>query len=81
MVAVDANTGKVLWKTYTVPPNGGNADGYSGNPVWQPSAIDPERGPLYVGTGNSYEVPPSLKACAKVNPKADCDAWTVACFL
>jgi polyvinyl alcohol dehydrogenase (cytochrome) len=27
VVAVDANTGKVLWKTYTVPPNGGNADG------------------------------------------------------
>ena len=27
VVTVDANTGKVLWKTYTVPPNGGNADG------------------------------------------------------
>ena len=27
-----------------------------------------------MGNGNSYEVPVSVKACAKVNPKADCTA-------
>src|SRR5581483_10102439 len=43
VVAVDANTGKVLWKTYTVPDNHGNPGGYSGGPVWQPPAIDPVR--------------------------------------
>ena len=49
-------------------------------PVLQPSATDGERGLLYVGTGKSYEVPASVKACAKVNPKADCDAWTSRLF-
>jgi hypothetical protein len=44
VVAVDANTGKKLGQTYTVAENGGNPGGYSGNPVWQPPAIDPARG-------------------------------------
>jgi polyvinyl alcohol dehydrogenase (cytochrome) len=74
VVAVEANTGNILWKTYTVPPNGGQPGGYSGNPVWQPPAIDPERGLLYVGTGNNYSVPASVEACAKANPNADCTA-------
>jgi len=74
VVAVDANTGKVLWKTYTIPTNGGKPGGYSGNPVWQTPAIDPERGLLYVGTGNNYDVPASVLACAAKDPKADCTA-------
>jgi len=74
VVAVNANTGKVLWKTYTVPPNGGQPGGYSGGPVWQPPAIDPRRGLLYVGVGNNYEVPASVTACVQANPKADCTA-------
>lgn len=74
VVAVDANTGKILWKTYTLPDNGGKPGGYSGNPVWQPPAIDPERGLLYVGTGNNYSVPASVAACVAANPKADCTA-------
>jgi polyvinyl alcohol dehydrogenase (cytochrome) len=74
VVAVDANTGKVLWKSYTAPDNGGNPGGYSGNPVWQPPAIDPERGLLYVGTGNNYNVPASVLACTATNPKTDCTA-------
>jgi polyvinyl alcohol dehydrogenase (cytochrome) len=74
VVAVDANTGKVLWKTYTIPDNAGQPGGYSGNPVWQPPAIDPERGLLYIGTGNNYDVPASVLACAAKDPKADCTA-------
>jgi polyvinyl alcohol dehydrogenase (cytochrome) len=74
VVAVDANTGAVLWKTYTVPSNGGQPGGYSGGPVWQPPAIDPGRGLLYVGTGNNYEVPASVTACVQANPTADCTA-------
>lgn len=74
VVAVDANTGNILWKTYTIPDNGGKPGGYSGNPVWQPPAIDPDRGLLYVGTGNNYAVPASVTACVKANPHADCTA-------
>ena len=63
MVALDLNTGKVLWKTFTVPDNGGRPDGYSGGAIWQPPAIDVARGSLYVGTGNNYEVPQAVKNC------------------
>jgi polyvinyl alcohol dehydrogenase (cytochrome) len=74
VVAVEATTGKLLWKTYTIPDNGGKPGGYSGNPVWQPPAIDPGRGLLYVGTGNNYEVPASVLACVNKDPTADCTA-------
>lgn len=71
MVALNAQTGQLLWQTYTVPDNNGNPDGYSGNAIWQPPAIDPERGSLFVGTGNNYEVPESVKDClATSSPSA-----------
>src|SRR5205823_3361720 len=38
-------------------------EGYSGGAIWQPPAIDPERGLLYIGTGNNYEVPDKVKTC------------------
>jgi polyvinyl alcohol dehydrogenase (cytochrome) len=64
VVALDARTGKILWKTYTLP------EGYTGAPVWgsQP-VVDRKRGLLYVATGNNYSVPPGV--C--VNPtETDC---------
>ena len=63
MVALNANTGAILWQTYTMPDNHGAADGYSGGAIWQPPAIDLARGVLYTGTGNNYEVPDSVKTC------------------
>ncbi len=52
VVALDAKTGRLLWKTYTMP------EGYSGGSVWGSTpAIDPARGLLYVGTGNNYSAP------------------------
>jgi len=71
MVALNANTGQILWKTYVVPDNHSLADGYSGNAIWQPAAIDVSRGSLYVGTGNNYQVPASVKGCLA---KSDTDA-------
>ena len=62
-VALDANTGKVLWQTYTVPDNGGKTGGYSGGAIWQPAAVDAAQGLIYVGTGNNYSVPDSVEAC------------------
>lgn len=68
VVALDADTGAILWKTYTVPENGGMAGGYSGGPVWSPPAVDVVRNQLYVGTGNNYSVPASVEQCRLQNP-------------
>jgi polyvinyl alcohol dehydrogenase (cytochrome) len=55
VVALDAATGRLLWKTNTVPA------GYSGGSVWGSTpAINPEAGLLYVGTGNNYSAPPGV---------------------
>src|SRR5215831_1524793 len=70
VVALNALTGAVLWKTFVIPDNQGFPTGYSGNAVWQPPAIDEGRGLLYVGTGNNYTVPESVKICQQA-PFAD----------
>jgi polyvinyl alcohol dehydrogenase (cytochrome) len=64
VVAVDAATGRILWKTYTIPDNGGRPGGYSGGAVWGTTpAIDPATNTLFITTGNNYTVPDSVKAC------------------
>ena len=63
VIAVDAATGRLLWKAYMVPSDNGGGDSnkpgyYSGVAVWESSfAVDPRRGLLYVDTGNNYSVP------------------------
>ncbi len=74
IVALDANTGRMLWKTFDMPDNGGRPGGYSGGAVWQPPAIDPKRGTLFVGTGNNYTAPADVEACQKATPTANCAA-------
>jgi polyvinyl alcohol dehydrogenase (cytochrome) len=64
--ALDASTGEVLWKTYTVDtpqPRGKSALGVqmwgpAGGGIWSAPAIDVKRGVLYVATGNAYADPP-----------------------
>jgi polyvinyl alcohol dehydrogenase (cytochrome) len=65
VVALDANTGSMHWKMYDMPDNLGATNQYSGGAIWQPPAIDPRRGVLYIGTGNNYTVPASVAACQK----------------
>jgi polyvinyl alcohol dehydrogenase (cytochrome) len=65
--ALDAATGEVLWKTYTVPePSrrernaiGTQLWGPAGAPIWSSPAIDPRRNAVYVTTGNNYSNPAS----------------------
>lgn len=58
MLALDLNTGAILWKTYTAPAE------YSGNAVWGSSpAIDTKRGQIYIATGNNYSVPQEVLDC------------------
>ncbi|HLJ46095.1 MAG TPA: PQQ-binding-like beta-propeller repeat protein [Bryobacteraceae bacterium] len=68
VVALDASTGKQLWKTYSIPDapsstgkNSAGADrfGPAGAAIWDSPTIDEKRKLLYVGTGNQYSDPPS----------------------
>jgi polyvinyl alcohol dehydrogenase (cytochrome) len=69
--ALDAATGRPLWKTYTVPDNGGAPDGYSGAAVWGGTpAIDPVLRRIYITTGNNYEVPEEAKDCQEAGGTA-----------
>ncbi|MES2604697.1 MAG: PQQ-binding-like beta-propeller repeat protein [Pseudomonadota bacterium] len=62
---VNANTGEVVWKTYTMDepqPRGLSAEGVqlygpSGAGIWSAPTIDPARGLLYTATGNAYGDP------------------------
>ena len=66
VTTLDVNTGKVLWKTYTVgenKPRGKTAEGVqsfgpAGGGIWSSPTVDPKRKLLYVATGNSYADPP-----------------------
>jgi len=60
VVALDAQTGKQAWKTYTIPGPGepgsetwpGDSWKTGGAPVWITGSYDPELGLTYWGTGN-----------------------------
>jgi polyvinyl alcohol dehydrogenase (cytochrome) len=63
LAALDAATGALIWQTYTIPdkatPTRRNLQGVqmygpAGAAIWGSPAIDPERGLIYVGTGDSY---------------------------
>ncbi|CAN5187000.1 PQQ-binding-like beta-propeller repeat protein [soil metagenome] len=63
VVAVDAKTGKQVWKTYVIDeaphPTRKNAAGTqmygpAGGAIWSSPTIDVKRGQLYVTTGDSY---------------------------
>jgi polyvinyl alcohol dehydrogenase (cytochrome) len=66
VVALDAETGKQIWKTYSVPdapkPTKKNSAGMqlsapAGAAIWNSPTIDAKRNALYVGTGDSYTEP------------------------
>jgi len=66
VVALDAATGKQIWKTYTIAEEpkevGRNTNGVqrfapAGGGVWNSPTIDPARHALYVGTGDAYTLP------------------------
>jgi polyvinyl alcohol dehydrogenase (cytochrome) len=68
VVALDAATGKQVWKTYTIAeeaqPTGKNGAGTqivgpSGGAIWNAPTLDVKRNTLYVGTGNNFSPPPT----------------------
>lgn len=69
IMAINAGTGQIIWKTYMVPT------GYSGGAVWGSTpVVDHARNSLYIGTGNNYSAPASVLQCvanANGNPAAE----------
>jgi polyvinyl alcohol dehydrogenase (cytochrome) len=67
MSALDASTGKQVWKTYTIDePHktkknkiGTQLWGPSGAPIWSSPSIDAKHNALYATTGDNYSDPPS----------------------
>jgi polyvinyl alcohol dehydrogenase (cytochrome) len=66
VVALEADTGKLLWRTYTIaePPKPVEKDsagielfGPSGAAVWSTPTFDAKRDRLYVATGDNYSHP------------------------
>jgi polyvinyl alcohol dehydrogenase (cytochrome) len=73
--ALDAKTGKIVWRAYMIPeepkPRGKSTAGVTlfgpaGVPLWSAPTIDEQRGLIYVGTGNSYSGAPSPASDAVV---------------
>jgi polyvinyl alcohol dehydrogenase (cytochrome) len=72
LVALDAATGKQIWKTYTIDPpkptrknkQGVQEWGPSGAPIWSSPAIDPQRNIIYATTGDNYSDPPTRSSDA-----------------
>jgi polyvinyl alcohol dehydrogenase (cytochrome) len=63
VAAVDIATGKIKWKSYSIPTTpapfkknaaGTQMYGPAGAAIWSSPTIDPKRGVLYVATGDSY---------------------------
>jgi polyvinyl alcohol dehydrogenase (cytochrome) len=68
VVALDAYSGKQIWKSYSIPdppapngqsPAGTDRFGPAGGAIWSSPTIDVKRGVLYIGSGNQYSDPPS----------------------
>jgi len=85
LVALDANTGVPVWKTYIVPepkPTRKNSRGVqqyspSGGSIWNSPTIDEERGAIYVGTGDgqSNPVPDTTDAVVALDLKTGKILW------
>ncbi len=85
LVALDANTGAQVWKTYMVPkpmPTRKNSKGVqqyspSGGSIWNSPTIDEKRGAIYMGTGDgqSDPVPETTDAIVALDLKTGAMRW------
>lgn len=74
LTKLDAATGNVIWKTYTVPepkPRGKNRNGVelrgpAGVSIWSAPTVDEKRGLVYAATGNAFADPPQKTSDAIV---------------
>jgi polyvinyl alcohol dehydrogenase (cytochrome) len=85
--ALDASTGKLIWKTYTIAqrphPTHKNSRGIqqwgpAGVPVWNTPTVDPGRHVLYIGTGDAstYPAPATSDAIMALDLKTGRTRWS-----
>jgi len=99
LVSLDASTGGIIWESFTIDepqPKGTNDAGVqgwgpAGGGIWSPPTLDPERGLVYVATGNGYADPIQLTTDAViaidmqtgehrwVNQVTPADQWAAGC--
>jgi polyvinyl alcohol dehydrogenase (cytochrome) len=72
IAALDIHTGKVQWKTYTLPEKGD----WTGGAVMSVPAASAEKGIVYFGTDHQYTMPDSVNACLNAAP----NDWDFACM-
>jgi len=63
IVALNAQTGRVLWRRSSLPDNGGLPGGYAGATMFSPPAVDLPAGLVYGTFGQPYTEPASVTAC------------------
>src|SRR4029077_2894311 len=63
IVALNAQTGQILWRSYSLPDNGGVPGGYAGATMFSPPAVDKSAGLVYGTFGQPYTEPASVTAC------------------
>ena len=63
IVALHAQTGRLLWRSYSLPDNGGLPGGYAGATMFSPPAVSVRAGLVYGTFGQPYTEPASVTAC------------------
>ena len=87
LVALDAKTGDVIWKSYTIAEeprllrayaDGTELRGPSGGAIWSAPTVDVKRGAIYVGVGNTYSGPaqPTTDAVIAFDLKTGALRWS-----
>jgi len=76
VVALEATSGKVLWKTpmiddATYRNADGTLSGFAGAAVWSSPTLDRNRKLLYVSTGNNYSASPAVVDAGAPLPEGD----------
>jgi len=85
--ALDATTGRRIWKTYTIAerphPTRKNSRGVqqwapAGVPIWNTPTVDPQRHAVYVGTGDAstYPAPATSDAILALDLKTGKRLWS-----
>jgi polyvinyl alcohol dehydrogenase (cytochrome) len=87
IVALDATTGRRLWKSYVISerpkPTRKNSQGVqqyapAGGSVWNTPAVDPQRHAIYIGTGDgtTYPAPKTIDAIMAMDMRTGRHLWS-----